>query len=531
VGSGAPHSLPRSAESRHPGVPAASPDLGIFAPEPGARAILADVPPSALLDRWLRFATDLTGAAVARLEPGGAPGEGAHWIALEVPGAGVLHVADDAPRAWSAADRAALEQVVLGIETAVRLQAAEAGRHADPVTGLPTRDALVAHLERRLAGTAPVAVVLCDVPRLQAVSDAYGRAAHDALLVAVADRLRDRFGEDHLVGRLDDLTFALVPHAAIGTGQAWTLAEQATAVLASRATAGATVVSGTTPTEALRRAQAALHAARVAGPRVVLHDDAADRARREELLLVGELETAIERDELRLVLQPIIRLGDGAPVGLEALLRWRHPALGEIAPARFVPVAEAHGLIAPIGAWVVREATRIARLLNHDRVRPLWVSVNFSAAEVADPALADGVLGALADAGLAPELLRVEVTETAVLADAAATHGMLGRLRRAGVCVALDDFGTGFSSLTHLRDLPIDAVKVDRSFILAEDERDHAIVRALVGLAGGLGLDVIAEGIETAEQEDRLRAAGCPLGQGRRFAAPFELGEPVLLAA
>jgi EAL domain-containing protein (putative c-di-GMP-specific phosphodiesterase class I) len=233
----------------------------------------------------------------------------------------------------------------------------------------------------------------------------------------------------------------------------------------------------------------------------------------------ADLELALERDELRVHYQPVRRTRDLRVVGVEALVRWQHPTRGLLLPGEFIPVAEQTGLVVPLGQWVLetacRQAARWQRCRSADDP-PLWVAVNLSARQLGEPGLAEGVAAAQRDAGLRAGTLALELTESALLPDETTHDGALDRLRDSGARLFLDDFGTGYSSLTHLTGLPIDTVKIDRSFVagLPGSRRNAAVVSALVRLGRDLGLSVIAEGVELPRQLRALQLLGCPSVQG-----------------
>jgi len=243
-----------------------------------------------------------------------------------------------------------------------------------------------------------------------------------------------------------------------------------------------------------------------------------------------DLERALARDEFHLVYQPVVSLDDGGVVGAEALLRWAHPRHGVLLPAAFLPALEDSGLIVGVGAWALRTACAQAAEWNAAAVRPVSVGVNVSAHQAADPGVVEHVACALDASGLDPSLLHLELTETVPLERTAAVADRLAELRSLGVKLVLDDFGTGWCSLGYLTRFPIDAIKLDRSFVaaLAHDARAAAIVDAVIALAGRLGVEIVAEGIETGGQRDDVVAAGCSLAQGFFFGAP---GPAALVAA
>jgi EAL domain-containing protein (putative c-di-GMP-specific phosphodiesterase class I) len=270
--------------------------------------------------------------------------------------------------------------------------------------------------------------------------------------------------------------------------------------------------------------------------RYAIYDGAMRLRGAERLETETALRRAIERDELRVHYQPEVELETGRVVGVEALVRWAHPERGLVAPGEFIPVAEDTGLIAPIGEWVLREACRQARVWQGEYGdAPIRMAVNLSGRQLAREGLRDTVANALADADLSPELLCLEITESALAEDPAAARETLRSLKRLGVCLAIDDFGVGFSSLSQIRQLPpVDVIKIDRSFVsgLGRNREDEAIVASVISLARALEVETIGEGVETAEHARALRELGCDHAQGFLFSRPVppaELGE--LLAA
>jgi len=241
------------------------------------------------------------------------------------------------------------------------------------------------------------------------------------------------------------------------------------------------------------------------------------------LALEGDLRAALERDALRLEYQPIFCLATERLVGVEALVRWDHPERGLVSPGTFIPIAEASGLILPLGRWVLGEACREAARWRDAGQGAPYVAVNLSGRQLQDPQLVADVARTLATTGLAPEALLLEITEGAVMHDTAASLRRLHELKALGVRLAIDDFGTGFSSLAYLQRFPVDVLKVDRLFVdgVADGGNSAALVRAIVTLGDTLGLRTVAEGIETEAQRAALRALGCALGQGNLLARPL----------
>jgi EAL domain-containing protein (putative c-di-GMP-specific phosphodiesterase class I) len=244
----------------------------------------------------------------------------------------------------------------------------------------------------------------------------------------------------------------------------------------------------------------------------------------ERIAMESELRHAIERDELFLQYQPCVEAGSRTTVGVEALVRWRHPERGLIPPDRFIPIADESGLIVDIGEWVLRKACRQCREWHDLGYVDLSISVNVSAVQFGQPRLLDQVSRALADSGLDPHALTLEITESVIMRDAESAVGMLRALKHMGVKISVDDFGTGYSSLSYLKRFPIDVLKIDKSFVstLGVNDEDTAIVRTIMALAKSLRLDTVAEGVETQEQADFLHHAECDRFQGYFFSRPID---------
>jgi diguanylate cyclase (GGDEF)-like protein len=377
-----------------------------------------------------------------------------------------------------------------------------------------------------------------DLDGFKVVNDSLGHEAGDLLLTVVAQRLGRclrpedtlaRFGGDEFVVLLGDVGD---PDEAVRVAERITEELRRPFVLEGRSLfASASIGIGTgdartkTTDDLLRDADTAMYRAKESGDGYRVFDPTMHEQAVKRLELENDLRRAIERGEFVVHYQPIVRL-DGVDVwGVEALVRWKHPERGLLNPDEFVPVAEESGLMVPMGVAVLEEACRRAVEWQkaHPQIPPLVMSVNLSARQLARPDLAGTVEDVLGRTGLEGSCLALDVTETAYVKTLEGNTGALDRLRGAGVKVSIDDFGTGYSSLSYLKRLPADAIKVDKSFVggLGEDAEDTAIVRMIVELAHTLGMEVVAEGVETEEQAALLREMGCDFGQGFHFSKPL----------
>jgi diguanylate cyclase (GGDEF)-like protein/PAS domain S-box-containing protein len=412
----------------------------------------------------------------------------------------------------------------------------------DPLTGLPNRLLLADRLQQALRRSErsfdPVAVLLVDLDDFKNVNDSLGHAAGDELLVAAADRLRSCLRSPDTLARLGGDEFAIVVDAAVDD-MATVLAERVVQAferpfrmgereVIARASVG--VAHSTAVTESaddlMRGADVALYAAKTAGKaRHALFQPAMLTAALDRLELHTDLRGAAERGEFILDYQPVVELATGSILGVEALVRWRHPRHGLVPPDRFIPHAEETGLIVPIGRWVLAEACRQVAEWTADQPErpPLYLSVNVSGRQVADESLMEDVAAALRASGLDPGRLILEITESVLTQYAGKARDRLDEIRSLGVRFAIDDFGTGYSSLSVLQHLPVDVLKIDKSFVDAIDDcsADAALVTAVLGLGHAMGLHVVAEGIETADQVAALIRLRCRLGQGYHFARPL----------
>ena len=419
----------------------------------------------------------------------------------------------------------------------------EAGR--DPLTTLANREAFTGELSRALARhertTLYVGVVFVDVDSFKQINDSLGHEAGDALLGEIAERLREAVRGGDLVGRLGGDEFVILLESLKDPAEAVTIGERILTLLEPPAELGfgplavsaslgiSTARSGATNARRLiHEADIAMYRAKAAGRRrlaVFDLDLRADVQRR--LDTERELRNALAAEELELYYQPIVSLWGAPPLGCEALLRW--PRDGRlIAPAEFVPLAEQSGLIIPLGAWVLDTAIREATAW-HAGGHPLTVAVNLSARQLSDETL-DALVGELLERhGLSPAALCLEVTETAVLRDPGAAATALAALRERGVRIAIDDFGTGYSSLRHLSDLPVDIIKLDRTFVAGlsgeRPQRSRAILMAAAAASHELGIDLIAEGVEDERQLEALREVGCAWAQGHLFSRALPASE------
>jgi diguanylate cyclase (GGDEF)-like protein/PAS domain S-box-containing protein len=408
----------------------------------------------------------------------------------------------------------------------------------DPLTGLANRDLLTASLASALRARVGscVGLLFCDVDKFKAVNDRLGHEAGDQLLVQITDRLQKcvrpgellaRFGGDEFVVLLDGIN-SLADVEKVG--QRMLEAFEEPFVLAGEPAVASASIGGvlghrlhTTSSAMLRDADAAMYTAKEAGrARVQVFDEEAAYRSLDRLLVRSELSRALDRAQMEVHYQPIIALDSDRIVAFEALLRWAHPERGPISPAAFIPLAEETGSIIPIGYWVIEQACgQLAAWQRAGVASELSININLSAVQLQDPDLVTRALGAVRDNGLSPGDVCFEVTEGGYMSDQAVPH--LDALRRAGVRFALDDFGVSYSSLGYLQRVPVECLKIDRSFVadLSRTQAERSVVRAVLAVGSSLGLDVIAEGIETAEQRSDLSRLGCRFGQGYLMARPL----------
>ena len=429
---------------------------------------------------------------------------------------------------------AALFRIVAAASRRLRHQALH-----DALTGLPNRSLLQLRAERALRGDDPAAILLIDLDRFKEVNDTLGHEHGDELLVEVAERLRGalrqgdtlaRFGGDEFAVLLDGL-----PHRGAVAELAGRLQEALRSPFALRGVAVALEASigaalypdhGTTVSTLLQRADVAMYDAKRGRHGVSVYSTERDPYSADRLGLLAELRRAISSDELVLHYQPKVALDTGDVVGMEALVRWQHPTRGLLPPDEFVPLAARTGAVADLTRWVLDAALAQQSSWSEQGI-DLPVAVNLAAANIVDVTLPDAIAALLERHGVAGDRLECEISEHTVMSDPERAIDVLERLRALGVRLSLDDFGTGHSSLAYLKRLPLDEVKIDRSFVagMAQDENDAVIVRSTIDLARNLGLVVVAEGVETEDVMLELAALSCDTAQGYHLSRPIPAAE------
>ena len=413
----------------------------------------------------------------------------------------------------------------------------------DPLTGLPNRalftDRLSHTIERR-GRTHATAVYFLDVDRFKRINDSLGHGAGDEVLREIAIRIERTLRPEDTVARFGGDEFTVLCESVGGVLEAVGVADRLQREIAQPLRAGgaelrlsasigiAIAEPGDEPdvSRLVEDADAAMYRAKErGGARTELFDTAMRERAVDAISIEQELSHGLDRGELRLFYQPLVSLVTGEIVGAEALIRWEHPERGLLTPDKFLPIAEESGLIVQVGAWAVGEACR--RLRDWDRrnggASAFGLAVNLSARELTHPDVVSTVLNAVRRSALDPSRITIEVTESTAMADRDSGFRALRELNAAGVRIAIDDFGTGYSSLDHLREMPADILKIDRSFVagMSANSPDSALVAAAIAMGRALDMEVVAEGIETSEQVSDLRDLGCPLGQGYLFARPL----------
>jgi diguanylate cyclase (GGDEF)-like protein/PAS domain S-box-containing protein len=454
------------------------------------------------------------------------------WIHLEALGNNLL-------------DHAGIHGIVLTSRDITDRKRAEAresylAQH-DALTGLPNRLLMQDRLQQAIVqarrNSGQVALMFIDLDRFKRVNDSFGHGIGDTVLKQVSVRLSRCLRDSDSLARLggDEFTVMLpeVPNAQL----AGEVAERILSELSQpfidgdkelhvSASIGISLFprDGGLPDELVKHADAAMYSAKDSGRNSYRYfTEGLNEEVRERVALESGLRRAIERNELRLYYQPKIDLVSGKVMGAESLVRWQHPTLGLVAPARFIPIAEESGLIVQLGEWVLKSACEQIRAWRGKGVA-LPVAINMSARQIQRPNLAELVMDIIAACDVDPTLVEIEVTESAIMSDAMTSISTLQRMKSRGIAISIDDFGTGYSSLSYLKRLPLDILKIDQSFVrdITSDYNDAAIVRAIIGLARSLGIKVIAEGVEDDGQLSFLNAYGCNYAQGFLFGKPMD---------
>jgi diguanylate cyclase (GGDEF)-like protein len=413
----------------------------------------------------------------------------------------------------------------------------------DPLTKLANRRALQERMEQDFRLERWYKLLLIDLDRFKTVNDTYGHGTGDKLLVQVADRIRTIVGPTGFAARLGGDELAVLVHGDLDLSM--TVANEIVATVGrSFLIDGVSVSIGCSiglcctddardAAELMQRSDVALYEAKRSGRgRATCYRPGMLEVVVERQKLETDLRMAIERDEFHLAYQPVLSLADDRVIGYEALIRWTHPTLGAVSPAQFIPMAEETGQIVEIGRWVLEEACREAATWTDDR----FVAVNVSAVQFRSPLLMAHLTGALARSGLPARRLEIELTETAMVDDGRQIAGVLDAIEALGVRIAMDDFGTGYSSLAHLRDFPLDRIKIDRSFVVTAQTDPHslAVLRGIAQIGREMGVAILAEGVETEAQLELIRSIGCDDIQGYLVGRPAPMapgrGDGLLLA-
>jgi diguanylate cyclase (GGDEF)-like protein len=410
----------------------------------------------------------------------------------------------------------------------------------DALTGLPNRLLFIEQLDQAMKCGHAFAVLFVDLDRFKVINDSLGHAIGDELLIAAGKRIASVLNEKEIAARIGGDEFTILLPDVARVEEAIEIARRIESAFETPVTLGAHTVfstvsigiamseAGDTPIDIIRHADIAMYQAKSRGrARYVTFDKSMDLAVQRRLELESGLRRALTNGELRVYYQPEVEIDSGKIEGMEALVRWLDPQKGLIPPSEFIAVAEESGLILPIGRWVLFEACRQSKAWEDRYHLPLAVSVNLSGRHFAQATLIDEVAGVIEKTGIDPPHLILEITESVAMDSAETTINILRKLKSLGVRLAIDDFGTGFSSLSYLKRFPVDFLKIDKSFVdgVAENGHDTAIVQAVIALGHALGLKMIAEGIESPEQVEQLRALGSEIGQGYFFGTPLTGGE------
>jgi diguanylate cyclase (GGDEF)-like protein len=437
------------------------------------------------------------------------------------------------------------DDLAFGIETLrtrARSREAEAAikrlAEQDALTGLPNRWRLHKRLEDEIAVAKsehrPLALLMVGIDQFQEVNETLGYAQGDSVLCEIAARLA-RVGDDSAnIARMGEAEFAMLLPDGDAASASRTAQRILTALLepvevgeVSLDAGGSIGIAvfpghGTEPDALIRRANVAMHQARQQGHGMALYTGGRDQECARRLALIGDLHRAIDRNELRLYCQPKVRIAGGETCGAEALVRWDHPRLGLIQPGEFIALAERTGLISPLTDWVMREAFRQGYMWRDAGVC-VPLAVNLSARDLRDPRLVERVSYLMATWGGEPDAVQFELTESALMHDPQGCLESMRRLKDLGITLFIDDFGTGYSSLAYLQKFPVDAIKIDQSFVrgMLADSDSAVIVRSTIDLAHDLDLEVVAEGVEDRQSWDRLAEQGCDIAQGYFVSEPF----------
>jgi diguanylate cyclase (GGDEF)-like protein len=419
----------------------------------------------------------------------------------------------------------------------------------DSLTGLPNRKMIAESLTNTLESASSernVAVLFLNLNRFRMVKESFGHLTGDRIIKQVADRISSSIRKVDLAGHFGGDEFAVIVRDIIDISDATTVAEQISSRVAEavrfrnrtayvNASIGIVLADGKYKRgeDMLRDAEIAMYNAKDAKQKWAIFEKTMFARSIERQQLETDLRYAIVCNELELYYQPIVRLDDRSVFGFEALVRWNHPRKGLLLPSEFIPSAEANGLIGPMSIQILKDAcAQLARWeADHEDRPPVTMSVNISAANLADPNLVAQIESVIAETNIQPRSLKLEITESAVMDDAESTIETLRQVKEIGVSLAIDDFGTGYSSLSYLQKFPIDYLKIDRSFVgeMEKGGENEEIVRTIIALAKALNLKLIAEGIETKYQFEKLRELGCDYGQGFLFAHPLRVRKAELL--
>ncbi len=459
--------------------------------------------------------------------------------AIECLKAGAMdYVLKDRPARLVPAIRHALHTVELEAKRKRAEEEIHRLAYYDTLTGLPNRTLLSERLGEGIrAGqetNSPLALLLLDLDRFKDINDTLGHENGNRLLQQVAQRLQEALPQADTLARLGGDEFATILRGT-DAGRALTAAHAILRALEQpftleglsldvRASIGIALYPGhgEDATTLLQRADVAMYLAKGGHDGYAIYSAERDQYSPSRLGLIGDLRQALTRDEFILHYQPEIALSSGRVCGVEALVRWQHPQQGMIPPDQFIPLAEHAGLIKPLTLWVLQEALREFHGRYREGLR-LRVSVNLSARNLADPQLPGQVAGLMGTWGIPPDSLVLEITESTLMADPKVARELLLRLRNMGLQLSIDDFGTGYSSLSYLKTMPVNEIKIDKSFVMGgmRDQKDVALVRSTIELGHSLGFKVVAEGVEDQETLDRLIEFGCDLAQGYHISRPL----------